>query len=289
MELTGTGIWSSGLRYGDGAQAAEAAAELEALGYSALWVPDIGGDLFSVLGNLLDATERITVATGILNLWMHDADDTAVMYRDSTERHGDRLLIGIGVSHAALIDAGAPGRYRRPLSAMRAYLDGLDAHDPPLPADRRVLAALGPKMLALAEERSAGTHLYNVTAEHVAMARDALGPDALVAPELAVAPTTDAAEARSWAREHLAGYLGLPNYTNNLRRVGFDDADFSGGGSDALVDALVAHGDDEAIAARVAEFRAAGADHVCIQVLGPDVMGFPMDAWRRLAPGTTRG
>lgn len=287
MELHGTGVWSPGLRYGDASGAADAAAELEQLGYRALWVPDVGGDLFAALDNLLGATDRALVATGILNLWMHDAADTARMYHDFTARHGERLLIGIGVSHAALIDAGEPGRYRRPLGTMRAYLDALDAHDPGLPRHRRVLAALGPKMLGLARKRSAGTHLYNVTVDNVAAAREGLGPDALVLPQLAVAHTTDRNRARDWAREHLAGYLGLPNYTNNLRRVGFEDADFADGGSDRLVDALVARGDDGAIADRVAEFRAAGADHVCIQVLGPEAMGFPLGTWRALAPALT--
>jgi probable F420-dependent oxidoreductase len=287
MELSGTGIWSAGLRYGDAGQAAEAAAELEDLGYSALWVPDVGGDLFGAVDRLLGATGSVTIATGILNLWMHEPADSASTHARFTAQHGDRFLVGIGVSHAPLIDAGEPGRYRKPLAAMRAYLDGLDAAEPPLPVDRRVLAALGPKMLALAGERTAGTHLYNVTPEHTAAARSALGDGALVLPEHAVAFTKDADEARQWGRAHLAGYLGLPNYTNNLRRAGFGDADLADGGSDRLVDALVAWGDEATIAAKVGEHRSAGADHVCIQVLGPDAMGFPLDTWRRLAPALT--
>lgn len=287
MELTGAGIWSSGLRYGDAGQAAEAAAELEALGYTALWVPDVGGDLFGAVDRLLGATSTTTIATGILNLWMHDPADTAAIHARFTAEHGDRFLVGIGVSHAPLIDAGEPGRYRKPLAAMRTYLDGLDAAEPPLPPERRVLAALGPKMLALAGVRTAGTHLYNVTAQNTATAREALGDGGLVLPEQAVALTTDAEEARQWGRTHLAMYLGLPNYTNNLRRVGFVDDDFGAGGSDRLVDALVAWGDEAAIAERVREHRDAGADHVCIQVLGPDAMGFPLDTWRRLAPALT--
>ena len=287
MELSRTGIWSAGLRYGDPSQAAEAAAELESLGYGTLWVPDVGGDLFAALAQLLSATREVVVATGILNLWMREPAETAERYVGLTSAHGDRLLVGIGVSHAPLIDAGNPGRYRRPLQAMRTYLDELDAIGASVPVRRRVLAALGPKMLALAKERSAGTHLYNVTVEHTAIARAALGDDALVLPEIAVALTDDPGEARSWARDHLSGYLGLPNYANNLRRVGFTDEDFLDGGSERLVDSLVAHGDEAAIAARVQEHRDAGADHVCIQVLGPDVMGFPIDTWRRLAPALT--
>lgn len=287
MELTGTGTWSSGLRYGDAPQAAEAAAELEELGYSALWVPDVGGDLFVAVDRLLGATSKVTIATGVLNLWMHEATEAAAKHAAFTAEHGDRFLVGVGVSHAPLIDAGEPGRYRKPLAAMRSYLDGLDGAEPPLPQNRRVLAALGPKMLALAGERTAGTHLYNVIPEHTAAAREALGPDALVLPEHAVALTTDAAEAREWGRSHLAMYLGLPNYANNLRREGFGDDDLAHGGSDRLVDALVAWGDEATIAERVNEHRDGGADHVCIQVLGPDAMAFPLDVWRRLAPALT--
>ena len=156
--LTTTGVWSGELRYGDAGQAAEAAAELEGLGYGALWIPDVGGDLFGALANLLAATERVTVATGILNLWMHTAEETASQFAELTARHGNRLLLGIGVSHAPLIDkVKAEGTYRRPLQQVRAYLDSLDATDHPVPREDRVLAALGPKMLDLAA-RADGRH-----------------------------------------------------------------------------------------------------------------------------------
>jgi probable F420-dependent oxidoreductase len=286
MQITGTGIWSSGLRYGDAAEAAEAAAELEELGYSALWVPDIGGDVFSVVDNLMAATRTATIATGILNLWMHSAEETADAHRRVTTAHGDRFLVGIGVSHGVLIDATEPGRYRRPLAAMAGFLDGLDAAPSPLGASRRVLAALGPKMLELARDRAAGVHPYNVTPEHTALAREAVGPTKLVLPEQAVALTTDPELARKLGREHLAIYMELPNYTNNLRRLGIGDADFAAGGSERLVDALVAWGDDAAIAARVRQHRDAGADHVCIQVLSEEGL-FPRRAWRELAPALT--
>ncbi len=285
VTTSGTGIWSGGLRYGDATMASEAAAELESLGYSALWIPDTGGELFEALERLLAATTTITVATGILNLWMHRAEDTATSYARLTEDHGDRLLIGIGVSHASLIDAAEPGRYRRPMAQTAAFLDSLDATPTPVPQDRRVLAALGPKMLDLARARAAGTHPYNVTPDHTAVARAALGPDALVLPEQAVVLGTDKSRARQLGRAHLATYLSLPNYVNNLRRLGFDNGDFADGGSDRLVDGLVAWGDEGAIKARIDEHRQAGADHVCIQVLSDDAMvGFPLDDWRRLAP-----
>jgi len=286
--LTGTGVWSSGLRYGDATAGIAAAAELESLGYAALWLPDIGGDLFEVVERLLAATSTIVVATGILNLWMHDAAETAARHHDFVQRHGDRVLFGIGISHAPLIDATEAGRYRRPVAVTRQYLDDIDASPHPVPATDRVLAALGPRMLELAGTRTAGTHPYLVTPEHTAAARAALGPDALVAPEQGVVLETDPTEARRLARLHLSTYLGLPNYSNNWLRLGFTPDDLEHGGSDRLVDALVVWGDEAAIAARVDAHRAAGADHVCVQVLDDDRVGLPLDAWRRLAPVLTR-
>ncbi|HWE57303.1 MAG TPA: LLM class F420-dependent oxidoreductase [Acidimicrobiales bacterium] len=283
--LGGTGVWAHQLRYGDNGQIAEAAAELDELGYSALWVPDVGGDLFSALEVLMAATKKAVVATGILNLWMHTPEESAEAHARLTATHGDRFLMGIGVSHQMLIDAGEAGRYQKPLTAMKTYLDGLDAADTPVDPTARVLAALGPKMLDLARTRTAGAHPYNVTVEHTAMARRALGPDALVLPEMAVALTTDADRGRQLGRTHLEHYLFLPNYTNNLRRLGFGDDDFADGGSDRLIDALVAWGDEETIAARVQEHRDAGADHVCIQALTEE--GFPTETWRALAPVLT--
>jgi len=285
-EITGTGIWSAGLRYGDASIASDAAAELEDLGYSALWIPDIGGDLFDVVERLMIATESVIVATGILNLWMHGAEETASRHAELTTSQGDRFLVGIGVSHAPFIDAGQPGRYSRPLSVMSSYLDQLDEASPPLERSDRVLAALGPKMLELAKSRAAGAHPYNVTPEHTASAREALGPSALVLPEQAVALTTDADRARKLGRDHLAVYLSLPNYTNNFRRIGFDDDDFADGGSDRLVDAIVAWGSEVAINERLRQHRDAGANHVCVQVLSEEGM-FPIAEWRALAPVVT--
>jgi probable F420-dependent oxidoreductase len=282
----GTGIWSSGMRYGDPAEAADSAAELEELGYTALWVPDVGGDVFGVVERLMAATRTATVATGILNLWMHTAAETAEAHARLTSERGDRFLLGIGVSHRALIAAGEEGRYRKPLAAMAAFLDGLDSAPAPVDRSRRVLAALGPKMLALARDRSAGAHPYNVTPEHTAMAREALGPSGLVLPEQAVVLTTDPATVRRIGHEHLATYLALPNYANNFRRLGFGDEELSSGGSDRLVDALIAWGDVQAIASRVAQHRDAGADHVCIQVLGEEGP-LPRKTWRELAPALT--
>ncbi len=272
------------MRYGDSGQAADIAAELEALGYTALWVPDVGGDVFGAVGNLLGATTTATVATGILNLWMHTPDETAAKHAELTDAHGSRFLVGIGVSHGPFIDrVKQPGTYQKPLAQMAAYLDGLDAADPPLAPSDRALAALGPKMLELARTRTAGVHPYLVTPEHSRIAREAVGPDAIVATEQGVVLDTDPASARATARLHVNGYLQLPNYANNWKRLGFTDDDIAGGGSDRLVDALVAWGDEEAIKARVREHRDAGASHVCIQVLTDDPRAFPIDQWRALA------
>ena len=273
------------LRYGEAGPAAEAATELESLGYSALWIPDVGGDLFGSLANLLGATRTVTIATGILNVWMHTADDAAAAHARLTAEHGPRYLCGIGISHRPFIDmVNAPGTYTKPVDTMAAYLDGLDAAATPLAVADRMLAALGPKMLELARTRTAGTHPYLVTPELTAMARAGIGPDGLVASEVGVVLETDPAKAREIARLHLQTYLALPNYANNWKRHGFTDDDIANGGSDRLVDALIGWGDEAAIAARVQQHRDAGADHVCVQVLTSDPRALPVDEWRTLAP-----
>jgi probable F420-dependent oxidoreductase len=273
------------LRYGEAGQAAAAATELEDLGYSTLWIPDVGGDLFGPLANLLAATTSATIATGILNVWMHTPDETAAEHARLTSEHGSRFLCGIGISHRPFIDhVNEPGTYQKPVETMATYLDGLDAAPAPLAAADRVLAALGPKMLELARARTAGTHPYLVTPELTAKARAGIGADGLVASEQGVVLETDPTRARDIARLHLKTYLGLPNYSNNWKRQGFTDDDLADGGSDRLVDALVVWGDEAAISARVQEHRDAGADHVCVQVLTSDPRAIPLDQWRALAP-----
>ncbi len=283
MELSGTGIWSSHLRYGDAQRAAEAAAELEELGYTALWIPDVGGPVLDSVENLLGATKSVTIATGILNLWMHEPAEVAAAHARLTAAHGRRFLLGVGVSHAPLIDSKNPGTYRRPLAATAAFLDGLDNAEQPVAPEDRVLAALGPKMLQLAADRSRGVHPYLVTPEHSAIARAALGDGSLVLPEQTVILSADPDIARPIARKWLASYLALPNYANNLLRIGFSEDDVHDV-SDRLVDAIVAWGDENAILARVQEHKAAGADHVCVQVLDADLSALPLEQWRRLAP-----
>jgi probable F420-dependent oxidoreductase len=268
----------------------DAAVELEQLGYTAIWLPGgfqsrVTAEVLDRISAILDRTSSVPVATGIVSVWAAEPSAVAAARARISAAHPDRFLLGIGVSHAPLVDSvESPGTYRRPVAAVRRYLDALDAADPPVPKDERCLAALGPVMLDLAARRTRGTHPYLVTPDHTRFARDRLGPGLLVAPEQTVVLERDPATARAVGRQFLATYLGLPNYTNNLRRFGFGDDDLADGGSDGLVDAVIAWGDAEAIAARVAEHHKAGADHVCIQVATDDPRRFPLDQWRELAP-----
>ncbi|MCV7302673.1 LLM class F420-dependent oxidoreductase [Mycobacterium barrassiae] len=281
MDLAGIGVWSSQLRYGDPGQAAEAAAELEELGFTALWIPDVGGPVLDSVAHLLSSTKQVVIATGILNLWMHEPSDVAEKYAALTAEHGERFLLGIGVSHAPLIDSKEPGLYRKPLAATRAYLDAIDATENPVPVANRVLAALGPKMLELAATRSRGAHPYLVTPDHTRYAREHLGEGPLLLPEQTVFLTNDREEARAVGTNWLRSYLALPNYANNLLRSGFTQEELDSV-SDRLFDALIAWGDEETVLNRVNEHLQAGADHVCVQVLTADPREFPHEQWRRL-------
>jgi probable F420-dependent oxidoreductase len=280
MPTGAIGVWSPQLREGDARAVAEAAAELEEIGFGTIWVPGREHhDLEERLHLLLSSTQRITVATGIVSIWTHPASATAALHARLGSEFPGRFLLGLGVSHAPAVG----GRYQKPLTEMVRYLDELDAADPPVPQTERVLAALAPRMLALARQRALGSHPYLVTPEHTRIAREALGPDALLAPEQTVVLEEAADAARTVARAWLARYLQLPNYADNWVRIGFDRADIENGGSDRLVDALVAWGDVDAIHAKVDAQRAAGADHVAIQVVTPDAAQLPREQWRRLA------
>lgn len=278
-DLGRIGIWSLELRFGDRGEAADAAAELDELGYAALWVPGgVGGDITCDLDHLLDATSRTTIATGILNIWKHEPEDIAGWWKALPDTKRERVLLGLGVSHAHVVGDG----YVKPLSVMRDYLVRLD--DAGLPPEARCLAALGPKMLELAREHTVGVHPYLITPTHTALARVALGPDKLVAPEQGVILESDPVLAREIARKALVQYLSYPNYQNSWRRLGFSDDEIRSG-NDRLIDALFAWGDVEQIAKRVHEHFAAGADHVCIQVItgaGLDLKPARL-AWRDLA------
>ncbi len=286
MRMHGTGVWSHELRYGDPVMVAELAAELEELGFSALWIPDVGGDLFPALDLLLASTRSAVVATGILNLWMHTPAETGAWWGSRSEADHERLLLGIGISHAPLIDARPGMSWEKPLATTRVYLEGLERAG--IPKAHRCVAALGPKMLELDRERSAGAHPYLVTPDHTRIAREALGHDALLAVEQGIVFDTDAERARRAARAALAVYATLPNYTNNWKRLGYTDDDVADL-SDRLVDALIVWGDVDTLAARVQAHVDAGADHVCVQLIGTP--GDPIDraVWTQLAPALTEG
>ncbi|MFF5569306.1 LLM class F420-dependent oxidoreductase [Streptomyces luteogriseus] len=272
------GIWSVGLRSEDPdrrGELAEAAAELEELGYGAVW---LGGNSSAAnAAPLIEATSTLTVGTSIQSIWQHEPDAAATAFADLESAHPGRFLLGLGVSHAKRVE-----QYARPYSALVEHLDGLDASG--VPADRRLLAALGPKSLRLARDRAAGSIPYLVTPEHTAHAREILGEAPLLAPELGVVPETDPARARALAREFLEIYLPLPNYTNNFLRHGFTEDDLLDGGSDRLVDALFAWGDDTAIRTKIDAFFEAGADHVALQIVNAEPRdALPRKAWRDLA------
>jgi probable F420-dependent oxidoreductase len=289
MKLGRLGVWT----WLDALPAPEAVAfarRIEAWGYSTLWVPEgFGRDPFTTLGMLATSTTRLTFATGIANIYARDAMAMRAAQLTMGELSGGRFLLGLGVSHAPIVKDLRGHEYRSPVATMRAYLDAMDksTFSAPLPAETPpvVLAALRPRMLELAAERAQGAHPYNVTPEHTARARRILGPKALLCPEQMVLLETDPTRARAVARQNLGMYLTLPNYTGNLRTLGFDDADFQDGGSDRLIDGIVAWGNESAIAARIREHHDAGADHVCIQPFRPDGgMGPDLRLLEALAP-----
>jgi probable F420-dependent oxidoreductase len=285
MMLGSVGVWGTGLWLEESrrAEAKDVAAELDELGYAALWLSArFGQGMPTVFGELLDATARMSVASGILSIWHATAVQAAEGFAVLDRAHPGRFLLGLGASHAARVDADEK-RYERPWSRMVGYLDELDAQRPGVPPERRVLAALGPRMLRLSAERTAGAHPYFVPVEHTALARERLGPGPLLAPEQAVVLETDPDLARELARGHMKGYLRLPNYTNNLRRLGYLDEDLDGGGSDRLVDAIVAWGDLDRIVERVRAHHEAGADSVSLQVISDRPTQFPREHYRRLA------
>jgi probable F420-dependent oxidoreductase len=256
------GIWR--LRH----RGTEGIEEIEALGYSALWIG--GSPSVEDARPYLEATSTLTVATGILNVWQHDPADVAAAHAQLTSDFPGRFLLGIGIGHPE-----ATSDYTRPLATMRAFFDGLE----PVPKDERIAAALGPKMLDLAAERSLGAHSYFVPPEHTRFARERMGGQATLAPEVACVVETNAETARAIARDYAKGYLARRNYANNLRRLGYDDGDLADGGSDRLIDAVIPHGSAQEIAEGVRAHLDAGANHVCLQPLGPH----PADDYRALA------
>ncbi len=289
MDPGRVGIWTFALDLQPIARARELASELEELGYGAIWVPDaVGRDPLVHAALLLGGTRRITVGTGIAQIYGRDAMTMTGGWKTVSDAYPGRFVLGLGVSHQPMVEGIRGQTYGPPLTAMREYLERMDtamyfAAEPAEPP-RRVLAALGPKMLALAAERADGAHPYNVPPEHTARAREILGSGKLLAPEQAVVLETDPVEARRIGRSHVAIYLDLPNYMNNLRRFGITDDDLADGGSDRLVDTIVAWGDADAIHARVHAHLDAGADHVAVQVVTGERGALPLAEWRELAP-----
>jgi len=273
-EIGRLGVWTW-LDAQSASEAAETAQQIEAWGYSALWTPEaVGRDPFAFIGYLAAKTERLVFATGIANVYARDAMTFRAIHETLGELAPGRFVLGLGVSHGHLV-AGVRGHeYGKPLTTMRETLDGIEKalYMGPRPAEPApiVIAALRDRMLGLAAERTRGAHPYFVPPEHTAHAREVMGEGPWLCPEQMVLRESDATKARALAREQMQNYTRLPNYQNNLRQLGYGDADFEDGGSDRLVDAIVAWGDDETITARIQAHYDAGADHVCIQPFRPD-------------------
>ncbi|CAB4583082.1 MAG: LLM class F420-dependent oxidoreductase [Actinomycetes bacterium] len=287
VDLGRVGIWFGSIDALPTPEARRAAQLVEELGFGALWVAEaVGRDPFVSSAVLLSATTNLKLATGIANIYARDPMTMVAGQKTLAEAFPGRFLLGIGVSHGHLVAGVRKHDWSKPYSHMVEYLDRMDTAlfmaKGPDDDGGRLLAALGPKMLQLSATRANGSHPYFTTPEHTAIARETMGPDALLAPEQMVVLSTDADEARRIARAGMKVYLRLPNYWNNLVRLGFTDADREDGGSDRLVDAIVAWGTEEQIAERVAQHHAAGADHVCVQVL-QDGAAMPEQQWRRLA------
>jgi probable F420-dependent oxidoreductase len=289
VNLGRIGIWTGQLDFVPASAARDAVRQIEKLGYGAIWAGEnVGREPTAQAGLLLAATQHIVVASGVMNIWARDPLATLAAQLTLAEAYPDRFLLGLGTSHARLVETHRGHRYTHPLQKMRHYLDAMDRFAERYRAVRpaaapRVLAALGPNMLRLAAERADGAHTYFVPPEHTALARRLLGADKLLAVEQAVVLETDPVAARTIARTHTRRYLSLVNYTKNLRRLGLDDADFEHHGSDRLVDCIVAWGDTDALVRRVHDHWDAGADHVCLQVITAEPRALPTEAWKALA------
>jgi probable F420-dependent oxidoreductase len=287
MKMGKTGVWFSTHAL-DRKGLAALAQGVEQLNYDVLWYPEaLGYESLSLAGFMLGETDRLSLASGIANIYARDALTAMAGHNTLNALYGDRFVLGLGVSHVPLVEGRRGHTYGKPLSTMRAYLDAMDAADLAVTAPARnvVLAALGPKMLALAGERTNGALPYNVTPEHTAEAKAILGPDRWLCVEQKICLTTDAARARAVAADPLARYMPMANYRNNWLRLGFTEEDLAGKGSDRFLDAMVAWGDEAAIRARLQAHVDAGATHVCIQPFNPDGSSDPdWKALEALAP-----
>ncbi len=290
MNLGRIGLWAADFDLQPMTKAQEAIAQVEEMGYGAVWVPEaVIREPFASTALLLSATKKMVLATGIASLHARTAQTMQAGWKTLTEAFPDRFLLGIGVSHAPMVQGVHKGTYDKPYTTMVEYLDAMDNGiffgAAPTTAPQRVLAALGPKMLKLSAERGAGAHPYFTPVEHTAFARETMGADALLAPELAVVLETDSSKAREIARKYMTTYTRLPNYTNNLKRFGFTEEEIVHQ-EDRLVDAIVAWGSIDSVVAAVKGHLDAGADHVCIQVLTDKPGSLPMREWQELADAT---
>ena len=274
MDIGRHGVWTW-LDAFSAQEAADFAHRIESWGYSALWIPEaVGRDPFTLLGFLAAQTEKLILATGIANIYARDAMTMRAVRETLAELTGGRFVLGLGVSHSHLVSNVRGHTYGKPVATMRSYLEAMEKalYHGPQPVEQApiVLAALRGNMLRLAASQTRGAHPYFVPPEHTARARETLGSGAWLCPEQMVLLETDASRAREIARQNIGIYVGLPNYQMNLKECGFEDADFADGGSDRLVDAIVAWGDERAIEARIRAHHDAGADHVCIQPFRSD-------------------
>ena len=286
IDIGSVGIWTGVLDGQPAGSVREIAAELDEMGWPTLWIPEtVGRDPFVAASVLLEASNSMKVATGIASIWARDPMTTQNASTTLNEAYDGRFLLGLGVSHHTLTEWVRKHDYSKPLTKMREYLERMDAsmYKAAEPAEKpsRVIAALGPKMLELSAEAADGAHPYFVPVEHTEIARAAIGPDKLLATEQMVVLDTDPTSARETARAHMAVYLGLPNYANNLMRHGFTEEELTNA-DDRVVDAIVAWGTLDDVLARVKAHHDAGADHVCIQVLEADRAAVPTEAWREL-------
>lgn len=286
IDIGRVGIWQGVLDAHPASKVKEVVAELDEAGWPTLWIPEtVARDPFVAAAMMLEASSNMNLATGIASIWARDEMTTANASMTLNEAYDGRFLLGLGVSHHTITEWVRKHDYTKPYSKMKEYLErmqkvkyrGLHPAEPP----SKVIAALGPKMLALSAELADGAHPYFVPVEHTVVAREAIGPDKLLAVEQMVILETDPTKAREIARKNMAVYLDLPNYTNNLKRFGFTDADIEGP-SDKLVDAICVWGTLDDIAARVAAHHDAGADHVCVQVLTAESGSIPTAEWALL-------
>lgn len=274
MQLGKLGVWTH-VDHLDAEAAAAFARRCEGWGYGSFWLPEaVGRDPFSLIGFLAARTERIVLATGIANIYARDPMLMKAIWKTVADLAPDRFILGLGVSHRHLVTGQRGHDYQKPVETMRSYLEAMQKalYLGPKPSVEApiVIGALRDRMLSLSASAAQGAHPYNVTPEHTKRARAVMGPKALLLPEQMVLAETDPTRARTLARAQLKIYLRLPNYQNNLKQFGFDDADFENDGTDRLIDAIVCWGTPEKIASHLQAHLAAGANHVCVQAFRPD-------------------